>query len=144
MALPRSIVVATDFSETAEKATLAAVELAKKLDARVLLVHAWMIPLVSSADVPVPLPANFIDDLAADAQRAMDAALKRHQAAGVPVTGKVVCRDPRDGIIELAQEAKADWLVIGTHGRRGLKRLVLGSVAESVVRSAPCPVLVVR
>lgn len=144
MELPNTIVVATDFSELAEKATAWAVELAAKLQARVVLVHAWMIPLVTSPEVAVPLPAGFIDDLAKDAQRSMDAAVKRHTRPGVALSGTVVCADPRDGVIEAAEQAKAGLIVLGTHGRRGLKRVLLGSVAENVVRTAHCPVMVVR
>jgi nucleotide-binding universal stress UspA family protein len=140
----RNIVVATDFSEQAEKATRYAIELAQRLDARVELVHVWSIPIVSYPDIVVPLPAGYIDDLAKEAQRGMDVALERHTVPGTPVTGAVVCGDPRDAVIEAADKAKADLLVLGTHGRRGLRRAVLGSLAETVVRLAKCPVLVVR
>jgi nucleotide-binding universal stress UspA family protein len=140
----RQILVATDFSEHAERATRQALELARKLDARVQLVHAWSIPIVSYPDMVMPFPANVIDDIARDAQRAMDAALQRHVTPGVTLTGQVVCGDARDALVEAATKAKADLLVVGTHGRRGIQRALLGSVAESIVRHAPCPVLVVR
>ena len=52
--------------------------------------------------------------------------------------------DPRDMILQTAKEIHADLIVIGTHGRRGISRFLLGSVAEAIVRSAPCPVLTVR
>ena len=60
------------------------------------------------------------------------------------VEGTVACGDPRDLVVKVAAEKKAGLIVVGTHGRRGLRRALLGSVAESVVRDAACPVLVVR
>jgi nucleotide-binding universal stress UspA family protein len=142
--LPRTIVVPTDFSEHAEKATRYALELAKRLDARLELVHAWSVPIVSYPDLMVPLPATFIDDVGRDAQQRMDKALARTQAPGIAVSGTVVCGDARQALIELADQRKADLIVMGTHGRRGVKRALMGSVAEAVVRHAHCPVLVVR
>lgn len=144
MTLPRTVVVATDFSEQAEKATRYALELAQRLEAKVELVHAWQIPVVTSPELAMPLPVTFVDDLARDSQRAMDEAVKRHSTTGVPVHGTVVCGDARDAVLETLDKVKGELLVLGTHGRRGLKRALLGSVAENVVRFSPCPVLVVR
>ncbi|MBK7864691.1 MAG: universal stress protein [Archangiaceae bacterium] len=144
MPLPMTIAVATDFSETADKAVKYAVELARKLDARVHLVHAWAIPVVSYPDMLVPLPAGLIDDIAIDAQNSMDAALKRHTTPGIKLEGTVVCGDARDAVLAAAEKAGANLLVVGTHGRTGLKRAVMGSVAEYLVRHSGVPVLVVR
>jgi nucleotide-binding universal stress UspA family protein len=140
----RRIVVATDFSEGAEKATREAIELAKEYDARVELVHAWVLPLVSTPEMVSPVSTGLIDELEKEARRTMDAALLRHRTPGIAVEGTVVCSDPREAVVETAEKLKADLIVIGTHGRRGLKRALLGSVAEAVVRTAPCAVLVVR
>lgn len=65
---------------------------------------------------------------------------------GATVHGPAIVEtgEARDGILKAAKEVSADLIVIGSHGRRGVKRLVLGSVAEDIVRRAPCPVLVVR
>lgn len=142
--LPRTILVPTDFSPLAEKATYYAIALAQKLDARVELVHAWAIPIVSYPDMAVPLPATYIDDIAKDAQRSMDKAMIAFRTPGVALTGAVVCGDAREAIVDSATQRKADLIVMGTHGRRGLKRALMGSVAEAVIRHAHCPVLVVR
>lgn len=141
---PRRILVATDFSELAEKATGWALELARRYEARVDLVHAWSPPLVGSPEGVSPVSAVLINDLEREAKQAMTRALERYRTAGVALEGTVVCSDPRDAVVETAEKLKADLVVIGTHGRRGLKRALMGSVAEAVVRTAPCPVLVVR
>ncbi len=142
--LPRLILVPTDFGEQADKAVRYALELAKKLDARVELVHVWSIPIVSYPDMMVPLPATVIDDVARDAQERMERAVAQNKTPGIAVSGAVVCGDARQSVIETADQHQANLIVMGTHGRRGLKRAVLGSVAEAVVRHAHCPVLVVR
>ncbi|MBL8914559.1 MAG: universal stress protein [Archangium sp.] len=141
---PRTILIATDFSEQAEKATTYGLELARAFGARVHLVHTWAVSFVSSADLPTAVPATFIDDVAKGAQQALDEALKRHQAAGVTLTGAAAYGDARDVVVDTARQMGADLIIVGTHGRRGVRRALLGSVAESVVRHAPCPVLVVR
>lgn len=143
-ALPKRIVVATDFTEQADLAVAHALSLAQRLDARVQLVHTYVVPMPGPPD----LGGAFIGDLAvrmaADAERSMQDALARHRRPGVEVSGVVKEGDARDQIIEVAKAFGADLIVIGSHGRRGFKRLVMGSVAEMVVRHAPCPVLVVR
>lgn len=144
MALPHTIVVATDFSEQAEKATREALELARVCNARVHLVHAWSVSFVAAPELPTPVPASFIDDLARGAQAALDEALHKHRTVGVTLTGVALYGDARDVVIDVARQQHADLLVVGTHGRRGLRRAILGSVAEGVLRYAPCAVLVVR
>ncbi len=144
MSLPRTILVATDFSESAERATTYALQLAERLDARVELVHSWMVPALASPEgMAVPIGA-LTSMLEQDAQRAMDGALQRHRHPGVQLRGRVICNDARDAVLQAADELQADLVVMGTHGRRGLRRALLGSVAESVLRTAHCPVLVVR
>jgi nucleotide-binding universal stress UspA family protein len=144
MTLPRMIIVATDFSEQAEKATREALELARVCHARVHLVHAWSVSFVTAPELPTPVPASFIDDLARGAQTALDEALRKHQTPGVALSGVALYGDARDVVVDVARQQNAELIVIGTHGRRGLRRAVLGSVAEGVLRYAPCPVLVVR
>jgi len=62
----------------------------------------------------------------------------------VPVARRLLAGDPAEALIRLAQTEDVDMIVMGTHGRRGLTRLLMGSVAEAVVRAAPCPVLTVK
>lgn len=147
MDLPRTIVVGTDFSEQAEAAIAYAVALAGRLDARVRVVHGWQLPpmfLPVPEAAPVVYPAQLAAQLQTDAEAAMQHLVERHRAAHVPIEGAVVGADPRDAVLAQAAAGHAELIVVGTHGRRGFQRALLGSVAEAIVRHAPCPVLVVR
>jgi nucleotide-binding universal stress UspA family protein len=92
----------------------------------------------------LPLSQKLVDELSVEHRRALELlAVRRHrQAAFAPPI--VEAADPRDLILATAARIDADLIVMGTHGRRGISRLVLGSVAEDIVRRAPCPVLAVR
>lgn len=144
MQLPTSILVPIDFSTYSEQALDYAVMLAAKLDAKIHLINAIPIPALGVPELGVALTASMIDTLVADNQRALDkiAASKRDVAK----IGSVIIRsgDARDVILNAVEELKADLIVMGTHGRRGVSRALLGSVAEMVVRTAPCPVLTLR
>ncbi len=143
MTLPTTIVVGTDFSEQAEKATQYAIELARPLQAKVHLVYSWVMP-VPVASEAVLYTGEMINQIEDDAEEAMASGLKRYRATFAGIDGSVLCGDPRDTVVKIAGEKNAGLIIVGTHGRRGLRRAILGSVAEAVVRSAPCPVLVVR
>ncbi len=142
--LPKNILVPTDLSEGAEEALDYACELARQLDAKVHLLHVIGIPALGVPELGVALTSTVIDSLVRDDQDALDrlADRKRHLAT----FGEVMLRtgDARDLINQTAKEIPADLIIMGTHGRRGVSRALLGSVTETVVRSAPCPVLTVR
>lgn len=136
----RNILVPVDFSANAEYALDYACELAGKLDATIHLVNALGAAL---PELTVSLSEHVITT-ARDANRA---SLEQLVAArGRTRFGKrsVVSGDPRDAILAAAEDVGADLIVMGTHGRRGISRFVIGSVAENVVRRALCPVLTVR
>ena len=78
------------------------------------------------------------------AQQTVDSAAAALKAAGFKAKGRVVEAETRTGILDLASEWHADLIVLGSHGRKGLQRFMLGSVAESVARGAYCSVLIVR
>ena len=141
MTLPTSILVPTDFSETAARALDYASALAAKLGARIHVVHVIGIPALGVPELGVALTSVTIGSLVRDSQAALDRLVdsRRNQAT----FGDVLLRtgDPRDMILQAANEVHADLIVIGTHGRRGLARALLGSVAEEIVRTAPCPVV---
>jgi nucleotide-binding universal stress UspA family protein len=140
--IPRHILVPHDFSDTAECALAYALELARRLDARVTVVHAFEVPY------GFPEAAQFTADMLSTLQRAAGAALggvvDRARRSGVAVEGVLRQGAPWNEIDEVARETEADLIVMGTHGRRGLARVLLGSVAEKVVRTAPCAVLTMR
>jgi nucleotide-binding universal stress UspA family protein len=143
---PYVIVVAYDFSEPARRAIEQAIELAQghqHCDLHVLGV------LDNRAGLGDITGSSKIDYTAAEkAQEVMRAAVEKilHEATAKPLNLYVHARigTPAKEIVALASEATADMLVVGTHGRSGVGRWLLGSVAEKVVRYAPCPVLVAR
>jgi nucleotide-binding universal stress UspA family protein len=142
--LPKHILVPTDLSDGSEEALDCACELARQFGATVHLLHVIGIPTLGVPELGMALPSTVIDSLIRDDQRALDELVARKKDCGT--FGQVLLRtgDARDLINQTAQEIGADLIVMGTHGRRGVSRALLGSIAESVVRTAPCPVLTVR
>lgn len=142
MPAPTNILVPIDFSANAEQALDYAIELARKLGAKVHLVNAIGLPLVASPELGLPYTVQMLDNMTVENKKSLDALA----AARADATGSVIVRngDARDVILHAAEEVRADLIVMGTHGRRGISRALLGSVAESVVRTSPVPVLTIR
>ena len=142
--LPKTILVPTDLSDGAEEALDYALELAAALGAQVHLLNVVGIPSLGVPELGLAMASVTIDTVVVENQKAIDelAARKRTSA---PI-GQAILRtgDAKDTILQVAKELGADLIVMGTHGRRGLKRALLGSIAELVVRTAACPVLTVR
>ena len=141
---PKNLLVPFDFSEYSEYALDYAVNLAAQLGATIHLVHVIAIPTAGVPEVVVPINATVIENMVVDYQKELDKIANARRTTA-PV-GQVHVRigDAREVILHAAEEIGADMIVMGTHGRRGFKRALLGSVAETVVRSAPCPVLTIR
>ncbi|MEO6785796.1 MAG: universal stress protein [Chthoniobacteraceae bacterium] len=136
------ILVPVDFSEHSHKALRYALAFATQFDAEVTLVHIveqmvypgdWMYPPLAVTDFAVEKREQMIERL-----RALDA------GSGVKTQHVVRLGRAWQEVIEIAQEQKADMIILATHGYTGLKHVLLGSVAEKIVRHAPCPVLSVR
>jgi len=139
----KRILVATDFSEGSEEALAHAIALGKQTGATVEIVH--VLEFIDSGDLPFGL-INYAGDpgaVAATVDRELSVRADRANASGVRCFTRMLEGSAYQEIVREAQESKADLIVIGTHGRRGLAHLVLGSVAERVVRHASCPVLTV-
>lgn len=143
MSTQMNILVPTDFSEPAEHAFEYAVALASKLGARIHVVHAIGMLELGVPELGVALASTMMDSLVRKGQASLDELRDRWKDKAS--FGELVLRtgDVRDVVLQLANELAIDLIVIGTHGRHGIARAVLGSVAEMVVRSAPCPVLTV-
>jgi len=141
--LPKTVLVPTDFSDHAERATDYACELARKLGARVILLHAYALPSVGFPE-SIGFGAELAGRVVTVAEEALRAAKERRQASGVEIVTVAREGDPRDLILGTIEEHHADLVCMGTHGRRGLARAMLGSVAEEIVRHAPCAVLTLR
>ncbi|MBA3460204.1 MAG: universal stress protein [Deltaproteobacteria bacterium] len=142
--LPKTILVPTDLSEGAEQALDYACELAQTLGATVHLVNVIGIPSLGVPELGLAMTSTVIDQIMIDNQTALDKLAESKR--GKSQIGQALLRtgDAKDVINQAAIELGADLIVMSTHGRRGLKRALLGSVTETVVRSAPCPVLTVK
>jgi nucleotide-binding universal stress UspA family protein len=136
------ILVPIDFSEHSQKALRYALAFAAQFDAEVALVHIveqmvypgdWMYPPLAASDFAAEKREQMIERL-----RALDA------GSGVRTHHVVRLGRAWQEVIEIAREQKSDLIILATHGYTGLKHVLLGSVAEKIVRHAPCPVLSVR
>lgn len=133
------ILVPIDFSESSDTALDWATVLARDTGATVLLIHVETVPLTTGGGeyiyaIPEPPTQELLE-------RLNKVALKD---AKVPVERRLLAGDPAAAIIRTAETEGADLIVMGTHGRRGITRLLMGSVAEAVVRGATCPVLTIK
>ena len=137
------VLVPIDFSEYSDHALDYAITFASKLQARLTLLHVIESLPVSGVDA-VTLPPDYLLELEVGANRHMRSYLERVTTVGLKGEVAVVYGTPFLVITEVAKERQVDLIIMGTHGRTGLRHLWLGSVAERVVRLAPCPVLVVR
>lgn len=122
----RNILVATDFSPCSDQAVRAALSLAQHFGAQLYLLH--------------------VVHRAAEREAALErlAAFVEAHAEGVPFTAAVAAGRPAPEIVSHAEREHVNLIVVGTHGRTGLAHVVMGSVAEAVVRTAPCQVLTIR
>ncbi len=139
----RKICCATDVSEPSRFAMLEAAELARHLYAELELVHVYA-PPTATTDVlatAVEVPDTMSAELERTIARWRDEA---ERLVGRPVRSTVLAGDAASEIVRVARDRAMDLVVVGTHGRRGLRRLVIGSVAARVVREAPCAVVVAR
>jgi nucleotide-binding universal stress UspA family protein len=139
-----SIVVATDFSEIANHALDEAVDLAKRLGSKITLVHSFEIPIYGFPDGVLIASAEVTANLQTGAQKELTRAIEARKASGVSITPVLRMGTPWEEVAAVAKESGAGLIVVGTHGRRGLTRALLGSVAERLLRTASLPVLVIH
>jgi nucleotide-binding universal stress UspA family protein len=145
---PRNILLPVDFSEPSGELLEYAAALAARLEANLDVLHVW--------EPPVPLPPLGVADSAAvdpalpelvkqDAQQGIEQFVAQARQRGINLrAARLESGPPAQTIVEIAKTGGYDLIVIGTHGRTGIVHALLGSVAERVVRHAPCPVLSVR
>lgn len=138
------IVVPHDFSPAADAALEAAIGLAKALGSELHLLHVYHRPVEILSPYEVPLPQSVVEEIRSAAKTRLERALEPVRAAGLEATPHVVEGVPAEAIAETARSLPADLVVMGTRGLSGLKHVLLGSVAERTLRSAPCPVLTVK
>jgi nucleotide-binding universal stress UspA family protein len=137
------ILVPVDFSAPSEHALEYAIALAKKLGASIEIVHCYDVPVLAAPDGAIIAGPEVVRRIIDSATEALDKVVENH-AAGAQLTPHLTQGPAPTAIVERAKETAADLIVIGTHGRTGLERWLLGSVAERVVRTSPVPVLTVH
>jgi nucleotide-binding universal stress UspA family protein len=140
----KKILVPVDFDEPSQRALAYAVELAKPLGAEITILHAYELPYYGFPDGALIATAEMAGRILVGAQSAVAEMADRHENAGVAIKTLVREGPAPEEIDSVAKEIGADLVVMGTHGRRGLRRALLGSVTETVVRTSSRPVLTVH
>lgn len=139
----KHILVPTDFGKSSTRALEVAIELATAFDAALTLLHIWEIPTYAYMDA-TGMMADFAPPIAAAAEAELNKTLATVRVRVPRANARLSTAVPWQGITMAIDELKPDLVVMGTHGRRGFSRALLGSVAEKVVRLSPVPVLTVR
>lgn len=147
MFTPKSILVPTDFSEFSDRAVQQAVDIAEQNNAKIFLLH--VIDKLQQCAIDYCIPLETMMKVQSDsekeaAKKMQEEADKILKAKKIDVVFDVKSGVPYEEILKEQQERKADLIVIASHGRTGLLRTLIGSVAERVMREAKCPVLLVR
>jgi nucleotide-binding universal stress UspA family protein len=137
------LLVPTDFGDSSKLAFDRAVALAQRLSAEVVLLNVWDLPVVAPEGALVVTP-EWAERIVEATQKALGVEAARHAKSGVKITTMSRQGDAWRTILDVAAELHPEMILMGTHGRRGLPRALLGSVAEKVVRTAECSVLTVR
>jgi nucleotide-binding universal stress UspA family protein len=142
----RRILHPSDFSPASRAAFAKAAAMAKADRAELLLVHVlgFPTPVLGDGYVSPKIYDDLIRSMRAAGKKQLDRLVAKAKASGARASGLLLEGMPADAIVRVARSKRADLIVLGTHGRTGLARLFMGSVAERVVGAAPCPVMTVR
>lgn len=143
----KKILVPTDFSAASTFALEYATQLAKRLGASINILHVIEDPFVAgawSSEIYVAEVPQLRAAIIQEAEKRLENALSPADRKTFSVTSDVMTGSPASTIAKVAEERHIDLIVMGTHGRSGMAHLLLGSVAEKVVRIASCPVLTIR
>ncbi len=143
----RKVLVPTDFSGCANYALPYAAAIARAAGAKIMCVHVVepIVPAVGYTGLAEPMPiADISEQLEDSAERELPELAECEEFNGLDVEELIVHGDAAAEIVRVAGEHKVDLIVVSSHGRTGLGRIIFGSTAEAVVRHASCPVLVVK
>jgi len=143
----RSILLPTDFSECGNFALSYAASLARTFHASIICINVIepIVPTVGYSGMTEPLPiADITEQLEDSAERELPKLAECAECEGIEIEEIIVHGEAASEIVRVAKERAIDLIVIASHGRTGLGRILFGSTAEAVVRHAPCPVLVVK
>jgi len=139
----KNILVPVDYSDSGDAAMAYAVSLAKEYDAEMHLVHVYEQPFayVDAGFSGTPIPADIPPADLTEEEAKLELVTPTED---IKLCRKFIIGSPADDLVNYAKENEIDLVVMGTHGRTGLSRLLMGSVAEGVVRRSPCPVLTIK
>ncbi|WP_394820837.1 universal stress protein [Pendulispora albinea] len=140
----RKILVPVDFTESSDRALDYAIDLAQPFSASVFVMHAYEVPVYGFPDGAFIANGDVAARISTAAQTALDALVDARKERGVPIKGLLRTGVAWEETNHVADELAADLIVISTHGRRGLARALLGSVAENIIRTTLRPVLVIH
>ena len=142
----RKVLAPTDFSKHAENALRYACALAERLNAELHMLHVLseIVPTGPDPILTPVLPPEYYRESELQSREALAKLIQPSWGTPPVVENAVRWDSPVEGIVEYAREAAIDLIVIATHGRTGLSHVLLGSVAERIVREASCPVLTIR
>ena len=141
----KRIIVATDLTPASEPAVLEAALLAKENGADLLIAHVYRPPSISQAQSEAGVVYEEWDrNIRAEVEGKLRVLVQNAAEEGVKAEALVLTGQPYEAIVEAAKLNDADLVVMGTHGRKGVARFFLGSVASRVISTAPCPVMTVR
>ena len=142
-AIGKQILLGTDFSEHAEVACAIACNLARAMNGTVHFLHVVQMPMIPGPDFGVLMAGPAMQDASARAREQLTAQVERWRNLATIGSVDIMVGDPRACLVDTAHKLGVDVIVVGTHGRRGLGRMLMGSVAEHVVRTSAVPVLAV-
>ncbi len=140
----KTILVPTDFSPHSEKALGFAEKIVKLTGGKIHLLHCYQINVGGISPYGVTIPDEFNREICEAAAEKVEELEKKVAAEGIEVEAHITSRYALEAVSDLARELGADLIVMGTRGATGLKHILLGSVAERTLRTAPCPVLTVK
>jgi len=139
----KRLLVPVDFSDASVAALATAQDLCRALDAEIRVVHVHQLQVPYVGDGGFYVPEVDEEEIMEERKQELETFVKQHGDAQISISSEVRLGDPETGINEIADEFKADMIIMGTHGRSGLSHLLMGSVTESVLRHANVPLLAV-
>ena len=139
----QKIIVPVDLTESTEKLVGYAIFMAQKLAAVINFVHV-VADYPGDAMIGSPFAQEYKDKVISVSEGKMEALVQESQEKCPGCAGQVIYGDPVDQIIDFAKTNNADLIIVGTHGAKGLEKILLGSVAERVLKRSHCPVLVMN
>ena len=142
----KKILLPIDFSEAAIKILQYAIFVAEKFNAKIFIIYVMEYPYTLSGLAPSRTDNEYEDQMISFAEKRMASFLKEHNRGLLPLSceSSILSGHPAEEIISYAEMERVDLIIIGTHGHKGLEKMLFGSVAEKVVKLAPCPVLTIN